>query len=84
MNSWQYKLARNLLFNLDAETAHHVSLKLLRASEATGALRLFSGRMPKTEPVECMGLTFPNPVGLAAGLDKEGNTKKNVVIGTSN
>ena len=74
MKPWQYNLARNLLFKCDAETAHHLSLKLLRFAESSGILKPFAGTMPKTAPVECMGLTFPNPVGLAAGLDKEGNT----------
>lgn len=74
MKPWQYNLARNFLFKLDAEKAHHISLNLLRKSERTGMLKALSGTMPETNPVECMGLTFPNPVGLAAGLDKEGNT----------
>jgi len=74
MRSWQYNLARNLLFKLDAEYAHHLSLDLLRFAEKTGVLSPFSGKMPECQPVECMGLNFPNPVGLAAGLDKEGNT----------
>lgn len=74
MTPRQYKFARNLLFKLDAEHAHHVSLDILRTFEKVGILSLFSSKMPETKPVECMGLTFPNPVGLAAGLDKEGNT----------
>ena len=73
MTRAQYRFARNLLFRLDAETAHHVSLDALRKLESLHLLRLFSGKSPKTAPVQCMGLTFPNPVGLAAGLDKEGN-----------
>jgi len=74
MTSKQYDLARNLLFKLDAEDAHHLSLDLLKKSESLHALKLFAGKLPKSQPVECMGLTFPNPVGLAAGLDKEGST----------
>ena len=74
MRPWQYKLARNLLFKLDAEYAHHLSLDLLKFSEKIGLLAPLSGSMPETDPVECMGLTFPNPVGLAAGLDKEGDS----------
>lgn len=74
MTSRQYTLARNLLFKLDAERAHHLSLDLLRKSESVHALKFLAGKHPATQPVECMGLTFPNPVGLAAGLDKEGNT----------
>ncbi|MFK7911911.1 MAG: quinone-dependent dihydroorotate dehydrogenase [Akkermansiaceae bacterium] len=73
MNRSQYRFARNLLFKLDAETAHHVSLDALRKLESLRVLRLFTGRASEAKPVECMGLTFPNKVGLAAGLDKEGN-----------
>lgn len=74
MSPWQYKLARNLLFQCDAEYAHHLSLDLLKFAEKIGILKPLSGKMPETKSVECMGLTFPNPVGLAAGLDKEGST----------
>ncbi|WP_018970112.1 quinone-dependent dihydroorotate dehydrogenase [Rubritalea marina] len=72
MTPSQYQFARNLLFKLDAETAHHVSLDLLKTAEKVGLLKFFSSKPPQSEPVECMGLQFPNPVGLAAGLDKEG------------
>jgi dihydroorotate dehydrogenase len=58
-----YALARPLLFALDPETAHHVTLKL------SGLAGLFVARPPPC-PVRAMGLEFPNPVGLAAGLDK--------------
>ncbi|MFC4995318.1 quinone-dependent dihydroorotate dehydrogenase [Rubritalea tangerina] len=74
MTSGQYNFARNLLFKLDAEDAHHLSLDLLRKSESLGLLKFLAGKTPPSQPVECMGLTFPNPVGLAAGLDKEGST----------
>ncbi|MFM1558570.1 MAG: quinone-dependent dihydroorotate dehydrogenase [Roseibacillus sp.] len=67
-----YPLARKLLFRLDAERAHHWSLAGLRFTERCGILQGLAGGIPAA-PVECMGLTFPNPVGLAAGLDKEGN-----------
>ncbi len=73
MTRSQYRFARNLLFRLDAETAHHVSLDALRKLESLRVLRLISGSPPVAESVECMGLTFPNKIGLAAGLDKEGN-----------
>ena len=73
MNRLQYSIARNLLFKLDAETAHHVSLNNLRRLESLNILPLLAGKTPASEPVECMGLKFPNCVGLAAGLDKEGN-----------
>jgi len=68
-----YPIARSILFKLDAEHAHEVTLKGLRRAHKTGLLHLTMGSPPKSKPVECMGLTFPNAVGLAAGLDKEGN-----------
>jgi len=73
MTSKQYLLARNLLFRLDAEKAHNVSMKMMRVMNSLGLLAPFAGKVPQSTPVECMGLTFPNCVGLAAGLDKEGN-----------
>lgn len=69
-----YDIARSLLFRLDAESAHHLSLRGLRAAEKTGLLRLLFPEPDFIAPVEVMGLRFPNRVGLAAGLDKEGNT----------
>ena len=69
-----YDLARSLLFRLDAETAHHLSLRGLRLAEKSGVLPLLFPADECIAPVEVMGLKFPNRVGLAAGLDKEGNT----------
>jgi len=69
-----YPLARSGLFRLDAEAAHHASMAALRIAEASGLLGLLSPAEEFTSPVEVMGLKFPNRVGLAAGLDKEGNT----------
>lgn len=57
-----YALARPLLFSLDPEKAHHLALSLARFS--------LRARIPP-RPVRAMGLEFPNPVGLAAGLDKD-------------
>ncbi|MBK1791378.1 quinone-dependent dihydroorotate dehydrogenase [Persicirhabdus sediminis] len=74
MTPGQYKFVRNQLFRFDAEDVHHFSLKWLRFLEEISLLGAVAGKAPKAEPVECMGLTFPNPVGLAAGLDKEGTT----------
>ena len=68
-----YPLARKILFRLNAERAHRWSLSALRFAETCGVLKGLAGEVPDREPVECMGLSFPNPVGLAAGLDKEGN-----------
>jgi dihydroorotate dehydrogenase len=69
-----YPLFRAGLFRLDAEVAHHLSLAALRAGEKSGLLAVASPEDEFATPVEVMGLKFPNRVGLAAGLDKEGNT----------
>lgn len=69
-----YPLFRSGLFRLDPETAHHVSMSALRFAEKCGILGLISPNDDLAAPVEVMGLKFPNRVGLAAGLDKEGNT----------
>lgn len=66
-----YPLARPLLFALDAETAHNVTLKVLSAAHTLGALSLL-GLPEVVKPVRVMGLEFKNPLGLAAGLDKNG------------
>jgi len=64
-----YPLFRPLLFSLDPETAHDVTLAGLDAAAASGIARLIATRV-RSSPVEVMGLVFPNRVGLAAGLDK--------------
>ncbi len=69
-----YPLARSGLFRLDAEVAHHLSLAALRAAEKTGVLALVAETDEFVAPLEVMGLQFSNRIGLAAGLDKEGNT----------
>lgn len=67
-----YSLVRPLLFALDAETAHQVTLHALRGLDRAG---LFPAASPA--PAGCereiLGIRFPNPVGLAAGLDKNGD-----------
>lgn len=65
-----YNLARQLLFKFTPETAHELSLDLIGAGGRLG-LNALLGRAP-TLPVRVMGIEFPNPVGLAAGLDKNG------------
>ncbi len=64
-----YKLARPLLFSLDPEAAHRLTLASLQRVHALGIARLVAPHIDPL-PVTVMGLTFPNPVGLAAGLDK--------------
>jgi dihydroorotate dehydrogenase len=66
-----YDLARKALFATDPETAHELTLESLKLGHRLGATRLLC--KVKQQPVECMGLTFPNPVGVAPGLDKNGD-----------
>ena len=66
-----YGLARPLLFSLDAERAHALGLRAMEAAYRSGLNPLLS-RRPEPLPTRVLGLTFPNPVGLAAGLDKNG------------
>ena len=65
-----YALTRPLLFSLNAETAHNLTLPALRNAAALGLTGVV--RKPAPDPRTVMGLRFPNPVGLAAGLDKDG------------
>jgi dihydroorotate dehydrogenase len=66
-----YRALRPLLFALEPETAHGLSLKSLDVLARFGIASLAATRAPRV-PVRVMGLDFPNPVGLAAGLDKDG------------
>ncbi|WP_047551152.1 quinone-dependent dihydroorotate dehydrogenase [Methylotenera sp. G11] len=66
-----YSLIKPLLFQLDAETAHDFTLKSLQCAERSGLLKLYP-QAPACAPRQVMGITFPNAVGLAAGLDKNG------------
>jgi dihydroorotate dehydrogenase len=66
-----YGLARPFLFGLDAERAHGATLAALDAAYRSGLNPLVSAA-PKPLPMRVFGLSFPNPVGLAAGLDKNG------------
>jgi len=65
-----YALTRPLLFSLDPETAHNLTLPALKNAAACGLTALVG--KPAPDPRTVMGITFPNPVGLAAGLDKDG------------
>lgn len=67
-----YALLRPALFQLDPETAHHATLTGLNAAYSLGLSGLLAPRIPD-DPRTVMGLVFPNPVGLAAGLDKNGD-----------
>ncbi len=67
-----YSLVRNILFALPPEISHELTMDMLGASER---LKLTQALLPAPlmDPVEVMGIRFPNRVGLAAGLDKNGD-----------
>ena len=67
-----YPLIRKFFFALDAETAHGIGMNGIDFANATGLSCLVTKKVAPC-PVEVMGLRFPNPVGLAAGLDKNGD-----------
>lgn len=66
-----YKLAQKALFLTDPELAHELSMESLRLGHRLGATRFLC--KANDQPVRCMGLDFPNPVGVAPGLDKNGD-----------
>ncbi len=67
-----YTLSRALLFRLNGETSHELGLDMLGASERLGLLKYLAPTVASL-PVTVAGIEFPNPVGLAAGLDKNGD-----------
>ena len=67
-----YRLMRSMLFRLDAEAAHDLSLQWLARKPIAQLAGRMAGALPPA-PTRVMGLDFPNPVGLAAGLDKNGD-----------
>ncbi|QLI80843.1 quinone-dependent dihydroorotate dehydrogenase [Chitinibacter fontanus] len=67
-----YQLAKPLLFMMEAERAHHAAFKGLGLLNSMGFLRSLTPTVPNN-PVTVMGIEFANPVGLAAGLDKNGD-----------
>lgn len=66
-----YSIARKLLFKLDAEQAHDLTINSLKLPAAVAFKGLYGAKVAN-KPVNVMGIEFPNPVGLAAGLDKNG------------
>ncbi|MGI9089143.1 MAG: quinone-dependent dihydroorotate dehydrogenase [Chthoniobacterales bacterium] len=67
------RLVRPLLFSLGPETAHHFAINALRFASKNGALlRPLRAFQPPAKTTEVFGLNFPNPIGLAAGFDKNG------------
>lgn len=67
-----FSLLRPALFKIDPEAAHHLTLTSLATGHALGISGCIAARN-KNDPRTVMGITFPNPVGLAAGLDKNGS-----------
>ena len=67
-----YPLIRPVLFSMAPETAHTVTLKLIKLAHQTGLSALSKARSTD-KPISVMGLNFSNPVGLAAGMDKNGD-----------
>ena len=66
-----YSAIRKVFFKFDPEAIHEMTIKGFKATGATPLNLLYKQSVPN-KPVEVMGITFPNPVGLAAGLDKNG------------
>ncbi|WP_105623528.1 quinone-dependent dihydroorotate dehydrogenase [Cronobacter malonaticus] len=66
-----YPFVRKALFQLDPERAHELTFQQMRRITGTPLEALLHQKVP-SKPVTCMGLTFKNPLGLAAGLDKNG------------
>lgn len=64
-----YELIRPLVFKIDPEQAHHLALNALKHAQKLGLLPIVPADV---RPTKLMGLDLPNPVGLAAGLDKNG------------
>ncbi|TAN07145.1 MAG: quinone-dependent dihydroorotate dehydrogenase [Rhodanobacteraceae bacterium] len=67
-----YQTLRPLLFSLEAEAAHGVTLYALGVAQRSNLMRFVAHPPPAELPVRAFGIDFPNPVGLAAGLDKNG------------
>jgi dihydroorotate dehydrogenase len=67
-----YGLLKNILFKINPEQAHTITLKTLKCLHQLKLTSLLFTTLPK-RPLRLMGLQFPNPIGLAAGLDKNGD-----------
>lgn len=70
-----YSAIRKVFFKFDPEAIHELTIKGFKATGATPLNILYKQTVPN-KPVEVMGIKFPNPVGLAAGLDKNGECIK--------
>jgi dihydroorotate dehydrogenase len=67
-----YETLRPLLFSLEPETAHRLTLYALGVAQRSNLMRFAAQPPPAALPVRAFGIDFLNPVGLAAGLDKNG------------
>jgi dihydroorotate dehydrogenase len=67
-----YSILRPILFSLNPETSHNISLSLLNFVDKTHLTGLLTTKFPE-DPVNVMGIRFSNRIGLAAGLDKNGD-----------
>ncbi|MGL4835882.1 MAG: quinone-dependent dihydroorotate dehydrogenase, partial [Shewanella sp.] len=67
-----YKIAQKVMFQMDPERAHNLAIGSLQLT-GNSPLNGFYRQDITPAPVSFMGLTFPNPVGLAAGMDKDGD-----------
>lgn len=67
-----YSHLRPLLFSLEPEAAHGLTLYALGVAQRSNLMRFVAQPPPPGFPVRALGIDFPNPVGLAAGLDKNG------------
>ncbi len=67
-----YSLIRNILFQLPTETSHNISMNGMDVMNKLGLIGMLRHQVA-ADPRQVMGLNFPNPVGLAAGLDKNGD-----------
>jgi dihydroorotate dehydrogenase len=70
-----YSAIRKVFFKFDPEAIHELTIKGFKATGASPLNKLYKQTLPN-KPVEVMGIKFPNPVGLAAGLDKNGECIK--------
>ena len=77
-----YRFIRPLLFKIDPERAHSLTISLLRMVGAVSPLRYMLRQYYRAsyKPVHVFGLEFPNPVGLAAGYDKDGSAWKGAAM----
>jgi dihydroorotate dehydrogenase len=72
-HGWYEQIVRPLLYRMDPETAHHFALRFLRSAPLIpGGLALLRSFAPPPQPRTLFGLDFRNPIGLAAGFDKNG------------